>query len=730
MNQPSQATGLFLLAVAPVVAAESVPVTQFDQIVVSASRGEAQKAQDVPASMVVIPAEKLEAEQAASVADLVKYEPGVSVSGNGRFGASSINIRGIEGNRVKILLDGVDQPGEYDSGTEFMRAGRHFVDVDTLKRVEIIKSPASSLYGSDALGGVVAYTTRDPADYLGPNDAFGGSAKLAYQGDSETWSETLALAGRRGGLEALLQYTRRDGHERDNQGNVGGIGDERTRPNPLDVGSDSLLAKLIFRGWEGQEIGLVADRYAEQSQSDLLSENDGEPGGEGVAYANQRADDRADRLRLGLYQRIDTDTLLFDRLKWQLDWQQSDSRQTTYNWYQYTGDRRLDRDYEEDRLGFTLDLHKTLSTGAIAHTFSYGAEYEQRALENRNTTTVYGSGEVTGSRYVPKADATSYGLYLQDEMVWGALRVTPGLRYDDFAMTPRQDALYHYPDTFEDHQSDKVTWRLGLLYSLTENLALFGQYAQGFRAPDLKEMYYAEDSGRGYALLPNADLKAEQSDAYELGLRLNGGMGSLELVGFYNDYQDFIERTTLYGDPAYPYGLYQYNNVADATIRGAELSAELWLDSLGAPEGWVMNLALAYAKGEGNDAAGSAGRPLNSVNPWSSVLGLTYDHRSERWGGALNLTYSAAKDADDIAPPTDFTGNPKAAYAPDAYTVVDLLAYFKPMANLTLRAGIDNLLDEKYVRWQDVAGIEAGRPYMDRYTQPGRNLNVSVKLDF
>ncbi|MBY5979100.1 TonB-dependent hemoglobin/transferrin/lactoferrin family receptor [Ferrimonas balearica] len=719
-----------LLAISPSVMAEAVPVTQFDQVVVSASRGEEQKAQDVPASMVVITEEKIEREQAASVADLVKYEPGVSVSGSGRFGGSSVNIRGIEGNRVKILIDGVDQPSEYDSGTEFMRAGRNFVDVDTLKRVEIIKSPASSLYGSDALGGVVAYTTKDPADYLGPDNRFGGSAKVAYHGDSETWSETLALAGRTGGLEALLQYTRRDGHELDNQGTQGGIGDERTQPNPLDISSDSLLGKLIYKGFEDHEIGLVADLYAEQNKSDLLTENDGAPGEEGVTYANQRSDDSADRLRLGLYHRIDKDTLLFDRLKWQLDWQQSETTQTTYNWYQYTGDRRLDRQYDEDRLGFTLDLHKSLTTGAISHTFSYGAEYEDRSLENHNTTTVYATGDVTESRYVPKADATSYGIYLQDEMVWGALRITPGVRYDNFRMTPNKDDLYHYPETFEDHKSDKVTWRLGALYQISDNVAVFGQYAQGFRAPDLKEMYYAEDSGRGYALLPNSELDPEQSDAYELGLRLSGSYGAMELVGFYNDYQDFIEQTVAYGDPAYPYGLFQYNNVAEATIKGAELSAELWLDAMGAPEGWVMNLAVAYADGEGKDDADSAERPLNSVNPWSSVIGLAYDHSSERWGGALNLTYSAAKDSDDIAPPTDFMGNPQEAFATDSYTVVDLLAYYKPMENLTLRAGVENLFDETYIQWQDVAGMEAGRSYMDRYTQPGRNFNVSVKFDF
>ena len=136
------------------------------------------------------------------IADLVRFEPGVSVSGTGsRFGLTGFKIRGIGGNRVLTLIDGVRVPDEFSFGP-FLSARRDFVDIDSLKRLEIARGPISSLYGSDALGGVVALATKEPGDQLGEDGhlrrpegrPFGCGLKL--RGHREL--------GRRGGLRRGL----------------------------------------------------------------------------------------------------------------------------------------------------------------------------------------------------------------------------------------------------------------------------------------------------------------------------------------------------------------------------------------------------------------------------------------------------------------------------------------------------------------------------------------------
>lgn len=99
--------------------------------------------------------------------DLFKYTPGVTVETNARQGVQGINIRGIEGNRIKVLVDGVAQGNQFDSGNNFINSSRVEVDTDLVKAVEIVKGAASSLHGSDAIGGIVAFETKDPSDFKG-----------------------------------------------------------------------------------------------------------------------------------------------------------------------------------------------------------------------------------------------------------------------------------------------------------------------------------------------------------------------------------------------------------------------------------------------------------------------------------------------------------------------------------------------------------------------------------
>ena len=198
-------------------AAGTVSASEFDRIVVTATRTE-RALDDVPNVVTAIDRERMDRELVRDLKDLFRYEPGITVtSGTGtRFGGiGDIRIRGLGGNRVRIETDGIAVPDAFSIGS-FSSANRNFVDLDTLKAVEVVRGPGSALYGSDALGGVVSFVTKDPSDYLDDGDDAYFGFKLGYLGENNRLfgSATAAFGGERwSGLVAIGHH---QGQEREN----------------------------------------------------------------------------------------------------------------------------------------------------------------------------------------------------------------------------------------------------------------------------------------------------------------------------------------------------------------------------------------------------------------------------------------------------------------------------------------------------------------------------------
>ncbi|ANS84952.1 Hemoglobin and hemoglobin-haptoglobin-binding protein [Vibrio scophthalmi] len=322
---------------------------------------------------------------------------------------------------------------------------------------------------------------------------------------------------------------------------------------------------------------------------------------------------------------------------------------------------------------------------------------------------------------MPSASESRYGLFVQDEITMGDWIITPGLRFDSFNTDPGDATANPSGNAQSDYtkfSDSAVTGRLGAIYKLNQEHRIFAQVSQGFRAPEFKELYYSfGNPNHGYINKPNPDLKAEESISYELGWRHNNDISQSEIAVFYSDYDNFIESKQVSGEMRNPMNpaIIQYVNVEEAVIKGIELSNRLSWDGFMPVEGFSSRVAAAYTEGKDGE-----GKPLNDVNPWNAVIGLNYDSINQ-WGTSLNLSYTAAKKKSDIN--TDESDILPISSA----TVVDLTAYYKPMEDLTLRAGVFNLTDEEYYSWNDVKG----ETVVDKdLTQASRNWAVTVKYDF
>jgi hemoglobin/transferrin/lactoferrin receptor protein len=686
--------------------------------VVSATKTE-QLLTDVAASVSVISADDIEENLVKDVGELFDYTPGVTVKSDPRYGIQSVNIRGMEGNRVKIVVDGVSQSNRFDSGQSFIQSGRLDIDPDMIKSVEVVKGAASSLYGSDAIAGIVAFETKDPSDFLDAGDNSGGHVKLGYSSVNKGFSQSVALANRTGDLESLVAYTHRAGEEENNFG----------KPDPQETDNNNLLVKLQYQLNQNHRIEFTGEQVVSDTDTDLAL----------TSSWNKSYDaaDQSKRQRLGAKYIFTANNSVFDSMALQFDWQKTKQVAKTRRSTTVTGEHQPDvsqfKDYfyAEDGYELGAEFDKSFVLSGVKHDLTYGLSYATRDIENTNITHSVKPDNSTGTKayyYMPKAEDTKWGAYLQDQIALldGALVLTPSVRFDSFKTKPdntdpttkNEDVVGYEPIAYKDYSDSAVTGKLGALYNLTDDMKIFSQVSQGFRAPDFQELYYSwSNTARHYKSKPNPDLKAETSISYETGLRGNFSAGNYEFTLFYSDYDDFID-TVEYTDNQTQ--ITTYKNRDKATIKGAELATNLWLDSLvGAFDGTTLRLAATYTKGKDQD-----GKALNSVAPWNMVVGLNYDSPSENWGTSLKTVYTAKKSASDINS-TD-TGN-QDQIENSSSTVVDLTAYYKPMEDLTLRAGVYNLTDEQYWSWNDVRGLTAQD---NDLSQAERNYGVTVKYEF
>lgn len=691
----------------------SAQQTELQEVVVSATRTE-QDIKDVSASIETVSSNDINQEMATDPKQALKYTPGVEVQGTGRFGISGYNIRGMDDSRIKVMVDGVEQPTPYNPGSNEQRSYPNNIEIDTLSAIEINKGPSSTLYGSDALGGAVLFKTKDPSDVLvtdGDENRFG--IKSGYTSADETFKNTLTWALRYGDLETLLMLTYANGHETETHGDGADVnGPDRGAANPADKDVSNLLAKIYYQVNEANRVGLTVE-YNQRNYDETELSYEGYQIMPGFVYTDNYNEDETQRLRVSLLHDWQMNTTLADNLAWSLTYQGTDSLSKNYDTTPSNGRRERKRDAKDTSIQFDAQFDKLVELNNSYHQLTYGVTFINDEFELENTDYKYDFGTVTpGSTGMPDSTVQKWGVYLQDQAFFlqERLILTAGLRYDSFSTSPETDEGFttQYPDS----DSDAFTGKIGSVYHFSDSFSGFAQISQGFKAPTVYDLYYFYNQGA--VVEPNPNLKPEKSTSYEAGFRGRNDSTRFEIVAFYNDYSDFINDVSL-GSIGGKDG-YTKENINKAEIYGAEFSSTTMLDqAFGAPKGLYSRLSVAYAEGRDKET----GDHLDSVAPLTGNIGLGYDSTNFVYGGLINITMAASKD--------DWTTSDN--FVAPGYSLVDLTTYYRPMEDLTLRAGLFNAFDKKYWLFSDVNGRTQG-DNQDFYTQSGRNWGISLDYQF
>ncbi|MFD1332844.1 TonB-dependent hemoglobin/transferrin/lactoferrin family receptor [Methylopila musalis] len=743
--------------------AQDVDGTPLDEISVTATR-QATQVLDVPGTVSVIGRKQIDDRQIRDAQDIVRYEPGINVprqtSGTDPFGnLGSFSIRGVGGNRVQIQVDGTRIQEQITDGN------RGFFDLPAVKAVEIQRGPGSVLWGADALGGVVAFKTLDPADLLGASGkTIAGRAETSFDSFNDRFSKTGMVAFQATpdlqGLFVINQSTYHEGRLSKARADGGNWGCPRVadaircdKLNPLDGTSWSALAKFVWTPTDDHEIKLTGEIFDSNNRISQLYDYGLQTTG---AFNGDydRVQDQT-RMRLSLSHHWTVGAPWLEEVRWQASYSPQ-RREVNSDRFQRlaSGEERDTRTllrYDETFLQADLQLTSLAETGPISHRFTYGfqGDYTRTDYLNQTAVTPRATGLTTVTRASGFANArtTRADIYVQDEIKAfdGRFTLTPGVRWANYAIDPKPEAWYQPIGGFEPKKLDssRVIPQVGALLKLTDEYSVYARYAEGFKMPTAQQLY-TSSPGVSFDLVPNPNLKPESVRSYEAGLR--GQYGATQYFdsawfsagAFYADYTNFIQNFYNIGPRPIEPGedpntvrpdRYTYRNLSSVDIWGVEASAEVVLNP-----NWSVNGTLSWQRGNQRAEKGDPKTAFDGAIPLVGVLGVRW--RDPDLGlqiEGVGTFAQGVKRASDAS-----------LFKPGGYAIFDLFATWSPkitgwgpVESITFRGAVQNVFDTRYFKGPlaytfnvvPLQSVAITNP-LELQTSPGRTFKVSASVSF
>ena len=624
-------------------------------VVVTASAAEVDL-RDAPASISVISREEIERQPVYDLATLLRRIPGISGGYSPNGDQSKIKLRGLPENYTLILVDGKRMGGSGDTNyrPDLGRQDLNWISPEMIERIEVVRGPMSTLYGSEAMGGVINIITRKI------RRQWGGSvgANFTRPQDSDRGEATQLLFNLAGplaqdiGLRLSGSATRQSPDETTDGFVAGG----RATPNGVGGSRDENVSALFtWRPAAGHSLSLDLGKGKQRS----------------TQSAAQNASGNAALIPAWGASRLTRDSV---GLGYEGRWGETDAKFDLYR-SKYTNEESFGAAESIDTT-FDARLNRDVTLAGMPHRLAFGGQWRRSELENAQTIgTVpidYLGQPVSGSRLAKNGSA----LFAEDQWQFTErMSLTLGARLD-------HDAKYG------NHTSPRAY----LVYRPTGAWTVKGGVARGFRAPTLKEsspgaatqsrgggcaglapLGWTSASGGCY-MAGNAALQPETSTNAEVGVNYQAKGRDLGLTYFHTDFKNKIEYEPLGFFNGYWWTRMQ--NLDKARTRGVEGTARL---PLGADITWRNNLT--YMIEARNTSTGASLLSTPKISGYSAL--------GWQIGRALYAELSAQYTGKQLH------GSQSAGLTfAKAYTVTDLTFNYTVNRTLTLRAGVNNLLEE------------------------------------
>lgn len=658
---------------------------RLDQVQVTGSRRE-EAVLEVPVGITVVGRDEIERQAPQTVADLLHGEPGTYVQQT-TPGQGVVIIRGLKGSEVLHLVDGFRLNNAF-----FRNAPNQYValvDALNLERIEVVRGPMSTLYGSDAMGGVMQMLTTEPR-FDGADWQSRGLVRTRWSSaDRSSHSRVAFETGRDGiGLSAGISYqdigTRR----------VGG-GERLPFTEFSQRGGDF---KLLLAPGNGHEL-MASLQYSKQPRTprhDALVPGFGQQQPENSEFWFQPQARRFGHLRY----RYTESTPFADDIEVHLGQQiVVDDRSTV-------AFGAVNRDSERNRStlrGFSGHLGKSLGA---SHYLTYGWELYRDRVDSFRQRSNLNTGAISARppRFPDRSTMDSLALFVSDD--WYAserLGVNAGLRYSrfDIELTPTVN------DIGVRVKPDDVSGDVGFAYTLTESLRLVGNAGRGFRAPNIFDLGTFGDRPGNRFNIPNEDLSPESVTTFDLGLKQVNESWQWELMLFRSNYRNKITSVLTGEVNAAGQEIVQSRNATRLLLTGVESG----LRYLPNPD-WELYASATYTRGderfEGEEYA------ADRIPPLFGKLGARWQFAPD-WDLEAWTLYAARQDRLSPRDASDARINPDGTAG---WATVNARVGWRVKDGLTLRLGLENVTDKRY------------REHGSGLDQPGRNASLALDWRF
>lgn len=667
--------------------------------------------------------DSLLSKQATSVAAALEDIPNVDIRGGSRSIAQKPNIRGLSDNRVVQVIDGVRQ------NFDLAHRGSYFLPMSLIQEIEVIKGPSSSLWGSGALGGVVAMRTPNALDLLKNNDKFGVKIRQGYQTANNLSEKDVSVFAANDKFDVLIS------------GFYNNADNLRTgKGNKLNNTAYKQFGGLAKFGWQINDANRVElshreTRFQQTAPSNNEVENE---------LTNEKIIDQIKEFHgpnsgfpprtqpspsktSEFYSKVKT---RFGSVSYLTD-QQIPDQSTVFNYYLTPDNPYLNThialynnktiEKEQRKVSGVKDQTKLTTRGInlrnsseLSHiSFVYGVDYMRDKIRTERGTNDK-DAKFRAEPYNANSNTTGVYLIAHIPLFGEKLLVSPSVRYDHYDTSSK---TVKYKD---NHLSPatKLTW------IVTNWLDFTAKYNEAFRAPSMQERFVSGahfganilGSDRINRFVANPNLRPETAKNKEITANLHfdslfkqGDKFKIEATYFRNDVKDFINlkifndaNTSTSANGAFLPKNSQYQNITNARLSGIELQAQYQTQRL--------TLFTNYGSTKGKDK--DSGEALSNIAASKIGVGVNYALVKDKFTVGATVTHYAAQRR---VPKDHGVTYP-------SYILTDLRATYAPLKgewkNLRLDFALENLFDRKY------------QPAFSLMEGTGRNAKISAVYSF
>ncbi|HWR40452.1 MAG TPA: TonB-dependent receptor [Patescibacteria group bacterium] len=664
--------GLMLSTAGMASAAAEEQVFDLDQVVVTATKTE-KKVKEVPSAVEIITGEQLEKRNIKRISDALTAIPGVVVmSKKGVMGTTdSILMRGFGSQKqVLILLDGLPMNDGYSGGVDIAN-----IPTENIDRIEVIKGPASALYGSNAMGGVINIITKEKAKTE--------TILKTGIGAQGTENRSLYTSGSVGKWQYFLsgQKYSTDGYVTSEDYLTAKAGSDKAKyPGNNGIDRELYNAKLIYHPDERSKFTLTGGNNKYNYFYDFLADRGGrESDSWNLSYENKLTDTSLLKLSYG-EQKIDS-------------WYVSTSYSTTTNnisSYSYTQNPSKTTQAELQynfKMGDKDSLvvgysRKTENSDSIGKTLTAASKGTNLAMTTANSDSNIGGATKTDSFYIQderKMDDKNT-LYL-------------GARYDNWSFYDGYTYGYnsglkkYVTNSTPESSASSFNPKVGLVHIINDKLTMRSSIGKAFRAPNVYELAKDWESSTGSIYKSNPNLKPETAVNYEVGFDYQADKTLLLKMNlFHTDVTDVIDKKTYTNSAGRT--VYQSINSGKARINGLEFSMNKKLSP-----SWNTFLNYTYTDSVITE---SEAAPENVDKQQSNVprnmFNIGFDYNKGKWQGNIIGSYMSEANSPDKQGQSGY-GTIEACF------VVNTKISYKMSKDTTLSLSIDNLTDKKYYNY-------------------------------